>query len=74
MGPMIPSKKKGVDEAMSKVVTTSEKIANEEKAGLMAAMVKEKLFGGAGIIDETAHAIQANGQQDAHMSDVKAAE
>ncbi|KAM0722377.1 hypothetical protein Q7P37_001818 [Cladosporium fusiforme] len=44
MGPMQPMKKKNGDEAMAKVVTTAEKIANEEKSGLMAAMVKEKLF------------------------------
>jgi COP9 signalosome complex subunit 5 len=75
MGPLLP-KKKGGDEAMAKVVTTAEKIANEEKTGMMAAMVKEKLFGGAAIIDETAHAVEVAGQQqqqDAHMSDAKAA-
>lgn len=71
-GPMMTSKK-NTDEAMSKVVTTAEKIANEEKAGLMAAMVKEKLFGSAAVVDEAAHAIESNGEQDAHMSDAKAA-
>jgi COP9 signalosome complex subunit 5 len=71
----IPRSTKKADEAMTKVVTTAEKIANEERTGLMAAMVKEKLFGGAAIIDETAHAVEAAGQQeqDAHMSDAKAA-
>jgi COP9 signalosome complex subunit 5 len=71
----IPRSTKKADEAMTKVVTTAEKIANEERTGLMAAMVKEKLFGGAAIIDKTAHAVEAAGQQeqDAHMSDAKAA-
>lgn len=72
MGPMIPSKKKGGDEALAKVVTTAEKIANEEKTGLMAAMVKEKLFGSAAVMDEAARVAETNGQQDAHMSDAKA--
>ena len=60
---------------MAKVVATAEKIANEEKTGMKAAMVKEKLFGGAAIIDETAHEVDVAGQrqQDAHMSDAKAA-
>lgn len=77
MGPMQPLKKRGGDEAMAKVVTTAEKIANEEKSGLMAAMVKEKLFGGAAVVDEAAGAVEANGQQqqqqDEPMADVKTA-
>jgi len=72
MGPMIPSKKKGADEAMAKVVTSAERIANEEKMGLMSAIVKEKLFGSAVVVDEAAHAIEANGQ-DLDMADAKAA-
>ena len=74
MGPIVPSKKKGGDEAMAKVVKTAEKIANEEKMGLMAAMVKEKVFAASvPIIDEAARAVETNGQQDAHMADAKAA-
>jgi len=36
--------KKGGDEALNKVVRAAEKIANEEQMGLMAAMVKERVF------------------------------
>lgn len=72
VGPMTSTKKKGGDEAMAKVVTGAERIANEEKTGLMAAVVKEKLFGSAAIVDEAAKVVEANGQ-DAHMADVKSA-
>nr|OQO19073.1 COP9 signalosome complex subunit 5 [Rachicladosporium sp. CCFEE 5018] len=71
--PMMISKRNGGDEAMAKVVTAAERIANEERMGLMAAIVKEKLFGGgAAALEEVATAGEANGQ-DAQMTDVKAA-
>lgn len=67
IGPMAPRPKKGGDEQMMKVVRTAEKIANEERMGLMAAMVKEKLFAReAGTVGEV-----ANGA-DTAMADVKA--
>ncbi|KAH9836865.1 COP9 signalosome complex subunit 5 [Teratosphaeria destructans] len=57
-GPLLgigpPSSKTKDKEALQKVVRSAEKIANEEKMGLMAAMVKEKVF-----------AAQANGAQHA---------
>ena len=71
MGPT--SRKKGGDEQMAKIVKAAEKIASEEKMGLMAAMVKEKVFA-AGVpqVDATAHGIVANGG-DTQMADAKAA-
>jgi COP9 signalosome complex subunit 5 len=73
LGPMGPrSKGKGGDEQMAKVVKTAEKIANEEKMGLMAAMVKEKVFAvGAAQVGEVAKAVETNGA-DTQMADVKA--
>lgn len=49
---------------MAKVVKTAEKIANEEKMGLMAATVKEKVFA-------TSTAVEING--DTQMADAKTA-
>lgn len=74
MGPIGPrSKSKGGDEQLAKVVKTAEKIANEEKMGLMAAMVKEKVFsGGAVQVAEVAQAVDVNGA-DTQMADAKAA-
>ncbi|KAK3703905.1 COP9 signalosome catalytic subunit rri1 [Vermiconidia calcicola] len=74
MGPIGPrSKGKGGDEQLAKVVKTAEKIASEEKMGLMAAMVKEKVFsGGAVQVAEVAQAIDVNGA-DTQMADAKAA-
>lgn len=43
MPPMVTKTKRG-DEPMAKVVKAAEKIASEEKMGMMAAMVKEKVF------------------------------
>ena len=41
---------------------TAEKIANEEKMGLMAAMVKEKVFASAvPQVDQTATSVEVNG-------------
>lgn len=71
IGPMAPrSKGKGGDEAMAKVVKTAEKIANEEKMGLMAAMVKEKVFATSAAQVAVA-AAEVNG--DTQMADLKAA-
>lgn len=59
MGPMGPTKKGGKDEQVAKVARTAEKIANEEKMGLMAAMVKEGVFASkseaAGRVDTNGH-------------------
>lgn len=64
-GPMGPSRSKGKtgDEALAKVVKAAEKIANEEEMGLMAAMVKEKVFaaGAPGVKDATHSIEHANG-------------
>lgn len=49
---------------MTKVVKAAEKIANEERMGLMAAEVKEKVFA-------TVTAAEVNG--DTQMADAKAA-
>lgn len=72
-GPMGPSRKgKGGDEQMTKVVKAAEKIANEEKTGLMAAMVKDRVFANnASQVAEVAGAMEANGA-DTQMSDAKA--
>ncbi|GAB7357946.1 hypothetical protein MBLNU230_g0113t1 [Neophaeotheca triangularis] len=70
MGPLSMGKKStgGKDEAMSKVVTTAEKIANEERMGLVAAMVKEKLFAaGASHLDAASSTADVSGS-DAQMS------
>ena len=74
MGPIGPrGKGKGGDEQMAKVVKTAEKIANEEKMGLMAAMVKEKVFAnGAPHVAEVARPVEVNGA-DTQMADAKAA-
>ncbi|KAI7524579.1 COP9 signalosome complex subunit, partial [Hortaea werneckii] len=70
-GPM-PKGMKGGNEQMGKVVKASEKIANEEKMGLLAAMVKEKVFAAqAGQADGAAQAVEANGG-DTQMADAKA--
>ena len=72
MGPMASSRsKKGQDEQMMKVVRTAEKIANEERMGLMAALVKEKVFASqAGMVGDVAKGVEANGG-DAVMADAK---
>jgi COP9 signalosome complex subunit 5 len=65
-------KGKGTDEQLSKVVKSAEKIANEEKMGLMAAMVKEKVFGTEAVqVAEVTQAVETNGA-DTQMADVKA--
>ena len=48
MGPMAGPAKKGKDEQLAKVAKTAEKIANEEKMGLIAATVKERVFAASG--------------------------
>lgn len=62
----------GGNEQMAKVAKAAEKIANEEKTGLMAALVKEQVF--ASSIPQVAHtavAVEANGA-DTDMADAKA--
>ncbi|KAF2486098.1 COP9 signalosome complex subunit 5 [Neohortaea acidophila] len=73
MGPIGPrGKGKGGDEQMNKVVKSAEKIANEEKMGLMAAMVKEQVFASAASeAAETASGFETNGA-DTQMADAKA--
>ncbi len=74
MGPITAprGKGKGGDEQLAKVVKSAEKIANEEKMGLIAAMVKEKVFGAqAGLVADAAYAVAPNGA-DTQMADVKA--
>ena len=71
--PLMGPKSKSQNDDMAKVVRAAEKIASEEKMGLMAAMVKEKVFAaGAHSIDEAARQLEANGG-DTQMADVKAA-
>lgn len=71
MPPIGPSKGKGQDQQMAKVVKAAEKIASEEKMGLMAAMVKERVFAAAAPqADEAARAAAANGG-DTQMADAK---
>lgn len=73
LGPQRKSKGGG-DEQMAKVAKAAEKIANEEKTGLMAALVKEHVF--ASSIPEVAQSaivVDANGS-DTHMSGTKAEE
>jgi COP9 signalosome complex subunit 5 len=63
MGPMGPSrpKVKG-DEQLAKIVKSAEKIANEEKMGLVAARVKEKVFAAqAAEVAEAAQIAETNG-------------
>lgn len=70
--PMGPGRGKGQDQQLAKVVKAAEKIASEEKMGLMAAMVKEKVFAaGAPQVDEAAKTIAANGG-DTQMADTAA--
>lgn len=67
------SRKKGGDEQVAKIVKAAEKIASEEKMGLMAAMVKEKLFATSTVqAADAAKAVEANGV-DTQMADAKAA-
>ena len=76
IGPVGPRPKgKGGDEALAKVVRSAEKIANEEKMGLMAAMVKEKVFAAsAPSTADAAKVVEVNGGGgDTQMADVKAA-
>ena len=74
IGPMAPrSKGKNGDEQMAKVVKAAEKIANEEKMGLMASMVKQKVFATSiPELAQTAAAVHANGA-DTQMADAKIA-
>ncbi|KAK4565630.1 COP9 signalosome catalytic subunit rri1 [Recurvomyces mirabilis] len=70
--PMGP-RPKGNNDQLAKVVKAAEKIASEEKMGLMAAMVKEKVFAPqAQAIDDAARSIANNGG-DTQMADAKAA-
>lgn len=63
--------KGGGDEQMAKVAKAAEKIANEEKTGLMAALVKEHVFASSiPQVAQDASAVDANGA-DTHMSDAK---
>lgn len=73
IGPIAPrSKGKGGDEQMTKVVKTAEKIANEEKMGLMASMVKEKVFAtSTSQLAQVAAAAEVNGA-DTQMADARA--
>ena len=77
IGPIGPrTKGKAGDEQMAKVVKTAEKIANEEKIGLMAAMVKEKVFAGAAPqvadVARVAAAMPETNGADTQMADAKA--
>jgi COP9 signalosome complex subunit 5 len=74
MSPMGPSSKKGKgNDELAKVVTSAEKIANEERMGLVAAMVKEKVFGAqAAQVQDVAQAVATNGSADTQMADAKA--
>lgn len=70
--PIGPGKPRAQDQQLAKVVKAAEKIASEEKMGLMAAMVKEKVFAaGAPQVDEAAKAVAANGG-DTQMVDTAA--
>lgn len=72
MGPMTSSRKRDGDDQMAKIVKASEKIANEEKMGLIASTVKERVFAnGASDATEAASVVEANGE-DTQMADVKA--
>lgn len=69
MGPMAGPAKKGKDEQLTKIARTAEKIANEEKMGLIAATVKERVFAAAvPQVAETTAKAEVNG------SDTKMAE
>lgn len=62
MGPMAGPAKKGKDEQLAKVAKTAEKIANEEKMGLIAATVKERVFAAsAPQVADTAAKVEVNG-------------
>jgi COP9 signalosome complex subunit 5 len=67
-----PSRKgKGGDEQMTKLAKAAEKIANEEKTGLMASLVKEKVFAGhAPQVAQASAELDENGT-DTQMSDAK---
>ncbi|EME86721.1 CSN5 cop9 signalosome subunit 5 [Pseudocercospora fijiensis CIRAD86] len=72
MPPMGPSRKRGGDEQIAKIVKAAEKIASEEKMGLSAAVVKEQVFAnGAAEIAETIKIDGSNGV-DTQMEDAKA--
>ena len=86
MGGGLSRKSKGGDEEMKKVVRLAEKIAREEKMGVVAAMVKERVFACGcrpAKIDQAAKEVEAFGtnganghgaeQADTQMVDVKAA-
>lgn len=75
IGPVLPSKKKTADEAIQKVAKSAERIATEERMGLMAALVKEKLFACShdpARVGTATHVAETNGQE-VHMPDAKAA-
>jgi COP9 signalosome complex subunit 5 len=64
---------KAGEEQMGKIVKSAEKIANEEKMGLMAAMVKEKVFAAsAPQVAQMAKVAEVNGA-DTQMTDAKSA-
>ncbi|KXL44850.1 hypothetical protein M433DRAFT_154814 [Acidomyces richmondensis BFW] len=66
-------KKKGGGETLNKVVRAAEKIANEEKMGLMAAMVKERIFVSHLPPEGEPAGTSTNGPEtDTPMADVKA--
>ena len=74
-GGMAGKSKRAGDEQMGKVVKAAEKISNEEKMGLLAAMVKEKVFAaGAVQADGAAAAVEANGTQNAEGGDTQMAD
>ncbi|KAF2161018.1 hypothetical protein M409DRAFT_59539 [Zasmidium cellare ATCC 36951] len=70
--PLGPQRRtKGGDEQMAKIVKAAEKIASEEKSGLMAAMVKERVFAEAAPqAAAVAGEMETNGT-DTQMSDAK---
>ncbi|KAK5119038.1 COP9 signalosome catalytic subunit rri1 [Meristemomyces frigidus] len=69
MGP----RPKGGNDQLAKLVKAAEKIASEEKMGLTAARVKEKVFAAnTRLLDEAAHVAATNGG-DTQMADVKSA-
>jgi COP9 signalosome complex subunit 5 len=67
-----PSRKgKGGDDQMAKLAKAGEKIANEEKTGLMASLVKEQVFAShAPQVAQASAELDANGS-DTQMSDAK---
>lgn len=66
LGP--PAKGKQGNEQMAKVVKAAEKIANEEKTGLMAAMVKERVFA-RGAAEAAEAAAEVEESNDKEMKD-----